>query len=177
LLRCRLQPTRRRTIANKKFVVELERARLEGLIAKGKAAAKVILKACILLKADQGRHGQGWSDERICKALEANISMMTRVRAKLVTEGLDAVLTRKQHSTPPIEPIFDSEKQAQLIALACSEPPSGHALVPAPAAIRDWIDARNADPRPFQWIAEASAILQKTPPRQTGSGDDHQGCK
>jgi hypothetical protein len=117
-------------VANKKFVVELERAeraRLEELISKGKAAAKVILKARILLKADEGEHGQGWSDERICEALDTNISMVTRVRAKLVTEGLDAVLTRKQRSTPPIQPIFDGEKQAQLTALACSAPPAGHA--------------------------------------------------
>lgn len=117
-------------MANKKFVVELERAeraRLKELISKGKASAKVILKARILLKADQGRHGEGWSDERICEALDTNVSMVTRVRAKLVTEGLDAVLTRKQRSTPPIEPIFDGEKQAQLTALACSAPPAGHA--------------------------------------------------
>ncbi len=117
-------------MANKKFVVELEpaeRARLKELISKGKASAKVILKARILLKADQGKHGEGWSDEEICDALDTNISMVTRVRAKLVTAGLDAVLTRKQRSTPPIQPIFDGEKQAQLTALACSEPPAGHA--------------------------------------------------
>jgi hypothetical protein len=117
-------------MANKRYVVELapaERARLTELISKGKAAAKLILKARILLKADQGRHGDGWSDEKICEALDTNVSMVTRVRARLVTEGLDAVLTRKQRSAPPIEPIFDGEKQAQLTALACSEPPAGHA--------------------------------------------------
>lgn len=117
-------------MANKRYVVELspaERARLTELISKGKAPAKLILKARILLKADQGKHGEGWSDEEICEALDTNISMVTRVRAKLVTEGLEAVLTRKQRSTPPIQPIFDGEKQAQLTALACSEPPAGHA--------------------------------------------------
>jgi hypothetical protein len=117
-------------VANKKFVVELdagERGRLKELISKGKASAKIILKARILLKADQGKRGEGWSDEEICEALDTNISMVTRVRAKLVTEGLDAVLTRKQRATPPIQPIFDGEKQAQLTALACSEPPAGHA--------------------------------------------------
>lgn len=117
-------------MANKKFVVELaaaERARLKELISKGKAPAKLILKARILRKADQGEHGEGWSDEKICAALDTNISMVTRVRAKLVSEGLDAVLTRKQRATPPIEPIFDGEKQAQLTALACSQPPAGHA--------------------------------------------------
>ncbi len=117
-------------MSNKKFVVELgteERARLNGLISKGKAPAKVILKARILLKADQSESGERWLDEQICKALDTNVTMVARVREKLVTEGLDAVLTRKKRETPPIKPIFDGEAQAKLTALACSEPPPGHA--------------------------------------------------
>ncbi len=117
-------------MANKKFVVELgaeERARLSELISKGKASAKVILKARILLKADKSEAGEGWADEEICKALDTNVTMVARVRAKLVSEGLDAVLARKKRETPPIQPIFDGERQAQLTALACSEPPAGHA--------------------------------------------------
>lgn len=117
-------------MANKKFVVKLdagERTRLGELIAKGKTAAKTVLKARILLKADQSDAGEGWSDETICRALDTNVTMVERVRAKLVEEGLDAVLTRKKRETPPIQPIFDGEKQAQLIALACSEPPEGYA--------------------------------------------------
>jgi hypothetical protein len=117
-------------VAKKKFVVKLsseERKRLNALISKGKASAKTILKARILLKADQSEAGEGWSDEAICKALDTNVTMVERVRAKLVEEGLDAVLTRKKRETPPIAPIFDGKKQAQLIALACSEPPPGFA--------------------------------------------------
>jgi len=116
-------------MANKKFVVRLsseERQRLDDLVSKGKAAAKTILKARILLKADQGEGGEGWSDERICEALDTNISMVSRVREKLVTEGFAAVLTRKKRERPPVEPIFDGEKQAHLIALACSQPPEGY---------------------------------------------------
>ena len=126
-------------MANKKFVVKLdadERARLSDLISKGKAAAKTILKARILLKADQSEAGEGWSDEAICKALDTNITMVERVRAKLVDEGLDAVLTRKKRETPPIAPIFDGEKQAQLIALACSQPPRRLCALDDPAAGR-----------------------------------------
>jgi Homeodomain-like domain len=117
-------------VANKRYVVELdaqERARLSDLISKGKTSAKIILKAHILLKADQGEEGEGWTDESIVEALDTNISMVTRVRTKLVEEGLDAVLSRKQRETPPIKPIFDGKKQAQLTALACSEPPEGRA--------------------------------------------------
>jgi len=117
-------------VANKKFVVELdasERSRLIELISKGKAPAKTILKARILLKADQGEGGEAWKDEQICTALDTNITMIARAREKFVEQGLDAVLTRKKRETPPIQPIFDGEAQAKLIALACSEPPEGHA--------------------------------------------------
>ena len=117
-------------MAAKKFIVELdadERARLNALISKGKAPAKVILKARILLKADQAEGGAGWQDEQIVQALDTNLTMVSRVREKLVTEGIDAVLTRKKRETPPIAPIFDGEAQARLTALACSQPPPGHA--------------------------------------------------
>ena len=113
-------------MANKKFVVELdasERVRLTALISKGKSSAKSLLKARILLKADQGDNGEAWSDEKICEALDTNVSMVTRVRERFVDQGLDAVLTRKKRETPPIQPIFDGEAQAKLTALACSAPP------------------------------------------------------
>jgi Homeodomain-like domain len=117
-------------MANKKFIVKLtdeERVQLTGLISKGKAAAKTILKARILLKADRGEAGENWTDEKICEALDTNVSMVSRVRETFVSQGLEAVLTRKQRETPPIAPIFDGERQAHLIALACSEPPEGYA--------------------------------------------------
>jgi hypothetical protein len=117
-------------MAAKKFVVELnseERAHLNALISKGKAPAKTILKARILLKADQAEGGPGWLDAEIVEALDTNLTMVSRVREKLVTEGLDAVLTRKKRETPPIPPVFDGEAQAKLTALACSAPPEGYA--------------------------------------------------
>jgi hypothetical protein len=114
----------------KKFIVELaaqERARLDTLISKGKAPVKVILKARILLKADQAEDGPGWLDAQIVEALDTNLTMVSRVRETFVTKGLEAVLTRKTRETPPIPPIFDGEAQAKLTALACSQPPPGHA--------------------------------------------------
>ena len=117
-------------MAAKKFIVELdaaERERLNALISKGNAPAKTILKARILLKADQAAGGPGWLDAEIVEALDTNLMMVMRVREKLVTEGLDAVLTRKKRETPPTPAIFDGVAQAKLTALACSKPPSGHA--------------------------------------------------
>ncbi len=86
-------------MANKKFIVKLngeERAQLTCLISKGKWAAKTILKARILLKADQGEVGENWADEKICEALDTNVSMVSRVRETFVNQGLGAVLTRKR---------------------------------------------------------------------------------
>ena len=114
----------------KKYIVELdaaERERLNALISKGKAPAKALLKARILLKADQAEGGPGWLDAEIVDALETNLMMVMRVRETFVTKGLDAVLTRKKRETPPTPPIFDGEAQAKLTALACSQPPDGHA--------------------------------------------------
>ena len=117
-------------MSRKRYIVELsseEREQLDGLISKGKSSAKAILKARILLKSDQGPLGPCWTDDRIVEALDTNASMVRRVRRQLVEEGLAAVLARKKRLTPPIKPIFDGEAQARLIALACSEPPPGHA--------------------------------------------------
>src|SRR5215475_14340881 len=115
-------------ISVKRYVVRLsaeERERLEKLIRKGKSPAQRLLKARILLKADVSEAGEGWSDSRIIKALETSVSMVYRVRKQLVEEGLEVVLSRKQRAAPAVPPIFDGEKEAKLIALACSKPPKG----------------------------------------------------
>ena len=111
-------------ISVKRYVVRLsgeERERLEALLRKGKSPAQR------LLKADVAEAGEGWSDSRIIKALETSASMVYRVRKQLVEEGFEAVLSRKQRATPAVARIFDGEKEAKLIALACSKPPKGRA--------------------------------------------------
>src|SRR5436309_5503408 len=115
-------------ISVKRYVVRLradEREQLEALIRKGKSPAQRLLKARILLKADVSEAGEGWSDSRIIKALDTTVSMVYRVRKQLVEEGFEAVLRRKQRATPAVARIFDGEKEAKLIALACSKPPKG----------------------------------------------------
>ena len=119
-----------RDIAVKKYVVRLsteEREQLQGLLRKGKGPARRLLKARILLKADVSDAGPGWSDSRIIAALDTSASMLYRVRKQLVEEGFEAVLSRKQRATPAVARIFDGEKEARLIALACSKPPKGRA--------------------------------------------------
>jgi hypothetical protein len=117
-----------REVAVKKYVVVLnadERGQLETLIRKGKSPARQQLKARILLKADVGDGGEGWSDSRIIEALATSPSMVYRMRKQLVEEGFASVLSRKQRTIPSVPKIFDGETEAKLIALACSAPPKG----------------------------------------------------
>jgi len=112
------------------YVVKLtakERERLKDLTRKGKSPATMQLKARILLQADTSGPGPRWNDRQISEALGTYPIMCWRVRRQYVKQGLEAVLTRKQRATPPVPPIFDGEKEAKLIALACSPPPPGHA--------------------------------------------------
>src|SRR6202034_4339099 len=115
-------------IAVKKYVVRLsheERDLLSSLIRSGKHAARKLLKARILLKADVSEAGEGWSDSQIAEALDTSIDTVARTRQQLVEEGFEAVLVRK-HSPASARPrIFDGATEAKLIALACSEPPKG----------------------------------------------------
>jgi Homeodomain-like domain len=113
----------------KKYVVRLsddERERLAALIRKGSNPAHRLLKARILLKADVSEAGEGWSDNQIIDALATSASMVYRVRKQLVEEGFESVLSRPR-AAPAVPRIFDGEKEAKLIALACSEPPKGRA--------------------------------------------------
>ena len=114
--------------AVKRYVVSLsvaEREWLDTLIQTGKRAARQVLKARILLKADEA--GAGWSDSQIAAALDTSIDTVARTRQRLVEEGLEAALTRQHSPASARQRIFDGAAEAKLIALACSEPPKGRA--------------------------------------------------
>jgi hypothetical protein len=102
-----------------------ERRQLENLIRKGTSPPKKQLKARILLQADTSKKGSAWTDAQISEAFGTYPVMCWRVRRQWIMEGLDAVMSRKIRMTPPTPRIFDGEKEAKLIALACSPPPAG----------------------------------------------------
>ena len=114
--------------AVKKYVVKLsaeERERLNALIQKGKAPARQVLKARILLKADASDSGEGWSDSQIAEALDTSADTIARTRQQLAEGGIDAALTRKHSPNSARKRIFDGAAEAKLIALTCSPPPKG----------------------------------------------------
>ena len=69
-----------------------ERQHLHDLIAAGKAAARKLAHARILLKADAADGGPAWPDRRIAEALEVSTATVERVRQRFVEQGLEAAL-------------------------------------------------------------------------------------
>ena len=112
----------------KKYRVTLtdeERQGLHDLTAAGKAAARKLTHARILLKADAAPGGPAWTDDRIAEAFDVSTDTVGRVRQRFVERGLEAALARKAQDRPSREPILDGAAEARLLALACSSPPLG----------------------------------------------------
>ena len=79
----------------KKYIVELtteQRQELSHMISTGKAAARELTHARILLKADQGPQGPGWSDSQIQEALEVSASTVQRVRKCCAQHGVQEAI-------------------------------------------------------------------------------------
>ena len=111
----------------KKHVVRLstdERTQLEALIRTGNAPAHTQTHARILLKADCSAGGSAWTDDAIAEACEVSRPTIERVRRAFATKGLDAALYRKRW-TGPSRRKLDGAGEAQLVAVACGEPPDG----------------------------------------------------
>ena len=109
---------------SKKYVVDLaeeERKALERLVRSGKDSARKIRYAQALLKA-----GAGWTDKRISEAFAMSINTAQRLRQRFVEEGLDVAMGARSRKPKPCRRKLDGEKEAHLIALACSQPPEGH---------------------------------------------------
>ena len=114
----------------KKYAVRLdaaERSRLEQLVRVGKGAAYRIRHANILLAVDESPAGPKMTDVEAARAFGVSVRSIELLRQRLVEEGLDAALERKKQARPSVERMFDGEKEARLIAIACGPKPEGRA--------------------------------------------------
>ena len=98
---------------------ESERASLYTFIHAGKANARTFTRARILLKADEG-----WSDQRICEALDVSRNTSIRVRQLYLQGGVEAVLHDKRQQR--YRQALTGGQAAHLVAIACSPAPTGH---------------------------------------------------
>lgn len=111
----------------KRYVVTLtveERRMLTALINRGKAAARKLMHARILLKADQSDDRPRMDDDTIAREIQAGRATVERVRKAFVEEGFDAALERRK-SCRQYRRKLDGDGEAHLIALACSQAPEG----------------------------------------------------
>src|SRR4051794_40782029 len=115
-------PFRRRSSIMVKYKVALsaaERAGLEQLVAVGKAAARQLCHARILLLADTAQ-GEERTDQEIVEALGASLLTIGRVRQRFVTEGLEAAVRPRPQPPRPDKVKIKGDVEQELIRLACS---------------------------------------------------------
>lgn len=113
----------------KKYRVKLsqeQRQQLEQEVKTGSGPARQLMHARVLLKADEGEQGPGWSDEQIQEAVEVSVPTIERVRRRFVEYGLSNAIVRRPQPERPSKRKIDGEQEAHLIALACSPVPSGY---------------------------------------------------
>jgi transposase len=103
------------------FVVKLpeeDREYLNRSIRRGKAPARSLTRARILLMADEG-----YTNKEIAEVLKTTRPTVNRIRKRYCQEGLDSAINEKPRSGAP--PKIDGTVEAQVTLLACSEPPEG----------------------------------------------------
>lgn len=105
-------------------LTESERVDLRKLVSVGKAAAQKLVRARILLLADQAEGGSAKSDPEIVESLGCGRASVERTRKRFVEEGLEEALCPKP-SPRVFERKIDGKAEAHLIALACGTPPEG----------------------------------------------------
>jgi hypothetical protein len=110
---------------HKRYVVNLtagEREALTQLVGRERVSGLKRMRASILLKADEGL-----TDAEIADDLEIGLVTVERVRKRCVERGIERCLDRKPQDNPSRPRKLDGAAEAQLVRLACSEPPAGRA--------------------------------------------------
>ena len=105
----------------KKYVVALEpkqRAELEALTTRGRASARRLKRALILLAAADGD-----PDEAIAAKMRVHANTVQRIRQRFVEESLDVALSERPR--PGKARKLAGPQEAFVIALACTDAPEG----------------------------------------------------
>lgn len=109
----------------KVILSEDERNYLERFVKTGKAKAREILRARILLLTDGSPRGKGKTDPEIAEELDVCLRTVAATRERYGAGGVDRALKDLPRSGQPRR--LSGKQEAKLTALACSELPEGHA--------------------------------------------------
>ena len=104
---------------------EEDRTTLLDLVSKGSASARSIMRANVLLAADENSPSGRKSEIEIAELFHVNKQTVHTIRKQHSEKGMDAAISRKKRETPPVEPKITGEVEAKIIALSCSAPPAG----------------------------------------------------
>jgi len=107
-------------------LTEGERRDLQTMVSTGKSAARKLVRARILLLADQAEGGPAKMDVEIVEALGCGRATVERVRQDFVEEGLEETLKPKPTTRTYVRRL-DGAAEAHLVALACGTAPEGRA--------------------------------------------------
>ena len=114
----------------KKIVLKLteeDRSSLQSSVVKGRVPGYEIKRALVLLACDCGDLGPCWPDGKIVEAYDVSIRSIQNWRKAAIEKGAPSALKRKKREVGPRPLKFKGREEAHLIALACSDPPEGHA--------------------------------------------------
>ena len=103
-----------------------DRAWLEAITHRGQHSVSKVLQARALLLCDIGEHGEAWPVHKISKVLGISKGTVNNLKKQVVMDGLASAFERKQRENPRRAMRFDGAFDAQVVALACSEPPEGY---------------------------------------------------
>ena len=104
------------------FLSDDDRRSLVDLTRKGNAPARVQTRARILLLSDKSQE-HNRTQVQIAQSLGISTPTVSAICRRFVQEGKEAALYEKPR--PGQKPKITGEVEAQLVVLACSDPPDG----------------------------------------------------
>ena len=105
-----------------------QRQELKAYTEKGVHSVHLVKRAQTILALDRNGKKDHLRITRISDQVNLSRQAIYDIwDAFLASETVDAFLTRKKRETPPVQAKVTGEVEAQIIAIACSEPPAGFA--------------------------------------------------
>jgi len=96
-----------------------ERQEVEGFIRRGKANARTLTRAHVLLK-----DAEGWTIARLSETFTVSPATVSNIRQRYREGGISAVLTDKKQEKR--RRALSGAAEALLVAIACNPVPDGH---------------------------------------------------
>jgi uncharacterized membrane protein len=106
-------------------LTDTERSLLRQMVSSGKAAARKLTHARVLLLADASAEGPAKLDDDIQRALGVGLSTIHRVRQRFVLQSFEAALHPRPSPARPHKVKIHGDVEQTLLELACGDPPQG----------------------------------------------------